>query len=81
MGFLKIHCGYCKQTFEVYHRGLNARDANVCPHCDHRIPDEYWNKIREAAAKLSSANFELFKAHVDDHITCFRVDYLTDHIF
>lgn len=81
MGFLKIHCGYCKQTFEVYQRGLEAKDANVCPHCDHRIPEKYWQRIQDAATVLHNANFELFKAHVDDHITCFRVDYMTDHIF
>ena len=82
MGMLRIHCDYCGQAWEVYHRDeWNGDSARTCPHCFSEIDPGTWEKVVAAFAEMSDANIELVKDHAQAHGALFTVDYLEDYTF
>lgn len=83
MGMLKIHCGYCGQTWEVYARSDYHRHAiRTCPHCDSKIDGQTWEKqILPAFLSMCDANRELVKDHTGYGQPMFTVDFIEDRIF
>lgn len=83
MAYMKIHCGYCSDSWEIYHRD-NWKDdsARTCPHCFQKIDRQTWdNQVLPAFAAVHDANAELFKDHTGYHKPLFTVDVVADHIF
>lgn len=83
MGMLRIRCGYCNSSWDVYGmRGQWTDDVNrTCPHCGARIDSQTWQKhVLPAFGALQDANRELFKDHAN-HLPLFAVDYHEDALF
>ena len=83
MAFMKIHCGYCGQAWEIYYRDdWHSRKASECPHCQSRIDRQTWeNQILPAFDALCDANADLFRAHTGQHTALFTVDFIEDRYF
>lgn len=82
MGVLKINCGYCGGSWEVYSRDMKYDKARTCPHCLQSVERQTWDKqILPAFGMLDDANRELFKDHTGYHKTLFSVSYEPDIIF
>lgn len=81
MAFLKIHCGYCGGTWDVYHRVRKFDTAGRCPHCDSRIDGATWAKILTAYDAMRAANLDLVDDHNMRHLPQFEVDYINDSKF
>ena len=81
--FIRIHCGYCKRTYEVYERDdLQGDRARVCPHCSTKIDRETWLfSVVPAFKAASDANRKLYEDHVNKHNAIFTVAFVPDHIF
>lgn len=83
MGMLKIRCGYCGQSWEIYSRSDWHRHANrTCPHCDSKIDGKTWeNKVLPAYIAMCEANAELLHDHAEYGQPIFSIDYVEDHYF
>ena len=83
MGMIRIHCGYCGGTWEVYGRDEWGKTAaRTCPHCDSRIDGQTWEKqILPAFGAMMDGNRELVKDHTGYNQPLFAVDYIEDHYF
>lgn len=83
MAFLRIHCGVCGGTWEVYHRD-NWKDdqARTCPHCFAAIDAQTWSSyVLPAFGLMADANAELFKDSTGYHKPRFSVDVIADHLY
>lgn len=79
---LRIHCDYCHQSWEVYHRdNWSEPQTRQCPHCFHEVPESAWEQVLDAFGTLSDANIELARLHEWEHVPLFRVDYVEDYQF
>lgn len=83
MGYLKIHCGYCHGSWEVYSRDpWKDEQYRTCPHCFKEIDNQNWkNFIVPAFCTMQDANRELIKTHTGQHSPLFTVDYTEDFVF
>lgn len=81
MAFLKIHCGYCGGTWDVYHKVRKFNTTGRCPHCDSRIDDATWAKILTAYDAMNAVNMELHTNHEFKHMPWFEADYINDGKF
>lgn len=83
MAYMKIHCGYCGQKWEIYERDdFNHWKARTCPHCGSKIDEQTWQRqILPGFGQIADANRELMKDHTGYHIPLFTVDVIADHIF
>lgn len=82
MGFLRLHCTYCGDPWEVYHRDMRSPTANQCPHCFKEIDRQTWDKqIVPAFGAMDDANRELFKDHTGIHTVLFSADYIANGNF
>ena len=83
MGQLRIHCGYCGGTWDVYGRdNWHEKTARTCPHCDSRIDGQTWeNQILPSFGAMMDSNRELMKDHTGYNQPIFTVDYIEDHFF
>lgn len=83
MAYMKIHCGYCGQSWDVYQRDdWNKKNAATCPHCFKRIDWQTWsNHVLPAFGAAIDGNMELFKDHTGYHLPVFTFDIIADHIF
>lgn len=80
--FMKIHCGYCGQAYEVYARGDLKGKARQCPHCESKIDRDTWcSAVVPAFKSAEIANIALYHDHVQDHKPLFTVSFIADHIF
>lgn len=63
MGFLRIYCGSCRQTWDIYSRDdYHDWKAMTCPHCFEQIDPGLWEKqILPAFGAMEDANRELRK--------------------
>lgn len=77
MGYLRIHCGGCGQTWEVYRKVREYDGARECPHCGKRIDHSTWEKrVLRAFNSMLDANVAIMQDHVDYHQGAFKVDYI-----
>lgn len=82
MGYIRIHCGYCGGTWEVYRRQMDISNARICPHCDSRIDSDTWaSKIMPAVEKMNKVNLDLIDHHLKNHSAGYEVDYIADGYF
>ncbi len=83
MGMLKIHCGCCRQTWDLYNRGDYHRHVKrTCPHCGSKIDGQTWEKqILPAYGAMLDANRELIKDHTGYGQPIFTIDYIEDAYF
>lgn len=83
MSYMRIHCNYCGQAWEVYgSRDWNNDRERSCPHCQQEIDLQTWRReILPAFGSFSDANRELFKDHTGHHTPLFTIDFVADHIF
>ena len=82
MGVMKINCGYCSGSWEVYSRDMKYDKARTCPHCLQHIERQTWEKqILPAFGMLDDVNRELFKDHTGYHKPLFSVSYEPDLVF
>lgn len=82
MAFIRVHCGYCNQPWEVYpHYDITADKARKCPHCASKIDRRTWEEVTDAFLHVQHANEELIKDHVDYHCPLYTVDFIEDRIF
>ena len=64
MGYLKIHCGNCGGSWEIYQRDWKADKSRQCPHCFSSVDAQIWAKlVLPAFAAALDANAELYKHH------------------
>lgn len=77
MGYLKIKCGCCGGTWEVYRKLREYDAARTCPHCDKRIAGDTWReKVLPAYNAMFDANIALGQDHVNYHTADFEVSYI-----
>ena len=77
MGYLRIHCGGCGQTWEVYRKVREYDGARECPHCGKRIDHETWTRhVLPAFNGMLDANLAVMQDHVDYHQGAFKLDYV-----
>ena len=83
MAYMRIHCGYCGQAWEVYERdNWNSQNARTCPHCFKRIDGQTWEEqILPGFGQVADANRELLKIHTGYHLPVFTFDVIADHCF
>ena len=83
MAYMKIHCGYCGQHWEIYDRDdYVGHKARTCPHCGSQIDDQTWvSQILPGFGQIRDANMELMKDHTGYHKPIFTVDVIADHVF
>ena len=82
MAYMRVHCGYCGGTWEVYRRTVNDEAARVCPHCESKIDGQTWERsVKPAFAAVHGANAELYKDHAHFNNPLFYFDVEADHIF
>ena len=82
MGMLKISCSYCGGSWEVYHRDIHYKHAASCPHCNHKIERQTWEKaILPAFGAMEDASRELLKDVSGYGTTLFTISYTSDVIF
>lgn len=73
MGYLKIYCCGCKQTWEVYHRNLHDDNARFCPHCGCKIHKDAWEKAQAAVKAMDDFNISM--ALMKSHTGAFEAEY------
>ncbi len=79
MAYLKIHCDYCGQSWEVYERAVKDEHSRMCPHCGSEIDSQTWKRqIVPALAQAADANRELIKDHTGYHAPVFSFDVIAD---
>lgn len=79
MGFIRVHCGYCSDTWDVYDRDKTNPLANQCPHCFKEIDRQTWEKqIIPAWAAMDYAGRELFKDHTGFGVPLFHIDCISN---
>lgn len=80
--YMKIHCEYCNQNYEVYERDIDSKKENQCPHCSSKIDRDIWRGVVVPAFKSAQvANWALMDDHVEHHRPLFTVTFVPDHIF
>ena len=80
--YMKIHCDYCNQNYEVYDRDIDSEKENQCPHCGSKIDRDMWRYVVIPAFKSAQAvNMALMDEHVKKHRPLFAVTFVADHIF
>lgn len=79
MGRLRIRCGKCGNSWEIYHRD-NWKDwrARTCPVCGESVDKQSWEGVLRGFHELEDANLELIKDHSQANMTMFAVDYIAD---
>lgn len=79
MAYLKIYCGYCGQSWDVYGRDMNDEHSRECPHCGSEIDHQTWmGQVLPALGNVMDANRELLKDHLGYHTPVFSFDVLAD---
>ena len=80
---MKIYCGYCEQTWEVYVRDDPMRpSARKCPHCGAAmVKEETWKAMVDCLKQAEKINAVLFEDHINEHYTPFVVSYKADSPF
>lgn len=83
MVYMKVYCGYCGQTWEIYPRDdLTRKTARKCPHCDAaKIDPETWEDIVSCLIRTKRVNERLAADHVNKHNAIFAVSFVSDHLF
>lgn len=79
MAYMRIYCGYCGQSWEVYGRDMNDEHSRECPHCGSEIDHQTWTgQVLPALGQVMDANRELLKDHLGYHTPVFSFDVLAD---
>ena len=79
---MRLHCGACGGTWEVYTRQRDSKTARICPHCEHKINRDTWeDKILPAFQAAGAANLALVSDSVNNHTGDFEVDFIADGRF
>lgn len=82
MGMLKINCGYCGGSWTVFHRDIHYKHAATCPHCNHKIDGQTWERqIIPAFGAMDDASRELLKDASGYGTTLFTLSYESDVIY
>lgn len=82
MVYMKLHCGACGGTWEVYRRQRDTAAARACPHCDYTIDKDTWKeKILPAFQAVCDANLALASDHTEKHTAEFQIDFMADGKF
>ena len=82
MVIMRIHCGACGGTWEVYRKQRDVSASRACPHCDYTIDRETWaKKILPAFQAVGAANMALASDHTEKHTAEFEIDYISDGQF
>lgn len=80
--YLKIHCDYCNQDYDVYERDMDVKTARQCPHCGSKIDREIWHELVIPAFKSAILmNGALMYDHVENHHPLFTASLVADHLF
>ena len=81
--YLKIHCDYCGQDYELYERdSITNKKACQCPHCKTRVDRDIWLSTVVPAFKMAQvANRVLYHNHANYHKPLFAVSFVADHLF
>ena len=80
--YMRIHCGTCGGTWEVYQRD-NWKDdkARACPHCFEEIDPQTWEQqIIPAFCASADANAELIKDGEGYYKPFFAVDFMAEYL-
>lgn len=83
MSYMKIHCGNCGQTWEIYGRDdWNSDKARTCPHCGEEIDRQTWQQqVIPAFCASGDANRELYRDHTGyPGQSLFRFDVLSEKV-
>lgn len=81
MGFLRIYCGSCGDTWEVYRRDVYGERARQCPHCTAKIDKKTWREnVLQAFEEVETATARLMMDNAN-HQPLFTVDYMDDSIY
>lgn len=82
MAYMRIYCGDCGGTWEIYGRDDWKNDkARECPHCFSKIGRHTWEKqVIPAFAAVSDANRELYKDSTGYNKPLFTINIIADHV-
>ena len=81
MLYVKMTCGGCANTFEVYSQAMNCRDNPVrCPHCLQQMDAKHWDNLIDAFFTASDWNYQVFKAHDEHGTPLFDLEFLSKHV-
>ena len=79
MAYMKIHCGNCGGSWEIYSRDdWKDPKARQCPHCFCHVSKQVWSKeVLEAFGAGQDALRELYKDATGYHNPMFTIDFMS----
>ena len=83
VAYLKIDCGYCGRSWDVYDRAdnLQADTSRKCPHCGAKIERVTWaNYVVPAFRAVRAANLQLANDHAEIGYPLFSFGVVPDGI-
>lgn len=78
MTYLKIYCGKCHKTWDVFENQISREDNHICPHCGEEVDRPTWMQyILPALGTVADANRELYKDYLGySNKTLFKFDVI-----
>lgn len=62
--FVKVRCGNCGGTFELYHKEMVQQDTPArCPHCYTQMSEKQWAGLVNCYHTLQDWNGQTLKSH------------------
>ena len=80
MGYLKIHCHNCRNTFEMYWDDIENKDKARCPHCLVTMNKMQWDKLVNAYFTIEEVNKGLRNGHEVHGEPLLQAEYRTRYI-
>lgn len=80
MGYLKIHCHNCGNTFEMYWDDIENKEKVRCPHCLATMEKRQWDKLVNAYFTTEEVNKGLRNCHEQEGMPLFQAEYRTHYV-
>lgn len=80
MGYLKIQCHNCGNTFDMYWEEINSKAKIHCPHCLAIMNKQRWDKLVDAYFTMEEVNKGLRNSHEQKREFLFQAEYRTHYV-
>lgn len=81
MEYIKIRCGNCKNSFNIYNSEANSLNRGVhCPHCLKKMDEKQKEMLFDAFLVFSEVNKDFRKYHDDRGETLFQAEFKTKFV-
>ena len=80
MGYLKVHCYNCNNTFEMYAQEIEREKKTRCPHCLAIMNDRQRDKLVNAFFTIEEVNKGLRTRHEEHSEPLLQVEYMSRYI-